>query len=64
MATLEERAQRGAKGRIENLEELVSAARDFEQRSRADAFRLRRTVLSLLSEVDEEEGGPTRASGS
>ena len=58
MATLEEERSEEAKGRIENLEELVSAAREFEQREPEPTLSAFVDRLSLLSEVDEEEGAP------
>jgi DNA helicase-2/ATP-dependent DNA helicase PcrA len=53
----EERSEE-ARERLENLEELVSAAREYEQRE--DGATLSGFVdrLSLLSEADEQQGAP------
>jgi DNA helicase-2/ATP-dependent DNA helicase PcrA len=45
-----------AEGRIENLAELVSAAREYESREPEPALTGFVDRLSLLSDVDEEEG--------
>jgi DNA helicase-2/ATP-dependent DNA helicase PcrA len=45
-----------AEGRIENLMELVSAAREYEQRDPEPSLGGFVDQLSLLSEVDEEQG--------
>jgi DNA helicase-2/ATP-dependent DNA helicase PcrA len=45
-----------AEGRIENLMELVSAAREYESRSPEPSLGGFVDQLSLLSDVDEEEG--------
>src|SRR3982751_3599875 len=45
-----------AEGRIENLAELVSAAREYESREPEPALRGFVDRLSLLSDVDEEQG--------
>jgi DNA helicase-2/ATP-dependent DNA helicase PcrA len=45
-----------AQGRVENLAELVSAAREFEARETAPTLAGFVDRLSLLSDVDEEEG--------
>ncbi len=47
-----------AEGRIENLAELVSAAREFEAREAEPSLGGFVDRLSLLSDVDEEEGAP------
>jgi len=44
--------------RIENLAELVSAARDYETRDAQASFTGFVDRLSLLSDVDEEQGAP------
>jgi DNA helicase-2/ATP-dependent DNA helicase PcrA len=51
----EERSEE-AEGRIENLAELVSAAREFEAREAEPLLGAFVDRLSLLSDVDEEEG--------
>jgi DNA helicase-2/ATP-dependent DNA helicase PcrA len=51
----EERSEE-AEGRIENLAELVSAAREFEAREAEPSLGAFVDRLSLLSDVDEEEG--------
>jgi DNA helicase-2/ATP-dependent DNA helicase PcrA len=53
----EERSEE-ADGRIENLAELVSAAREFEAREAEPSLSAFVDRLSLLSDVDEEEGAP------
>jgi len=45
-----------SEGRVENLMELVSAAREFEQRERDASLAGFVDRLSLLSDVDEEQG--------
>src|SRR5207244_4896448 len=45
-----------AEGRIENLAELVSAAREYESREREPSLAGFVDRLSLLSDVDEEQG--------
>jgi DNA helicase-2/ATP-dependent DNA helicase PcrA len=45
-----------AEGRVENLAELVSAAREFEQREPEPTLRGFIDRLSLLSDADEEQG--------
>ncbi|HJZ77158.1 MAG TPA: UvrD-helicase domain-containing protein [Vicinamibacterales bacterium] len=47
-----------AEGRIENLAELVSAAREYESREPEPTLTGFVDRLSLLSDVDEEEGTP------
>ena len=51
----EERSEE-AEGRLENLAELVSAAREFEAREAEPSLGAFVDRLSLLSDVDEEEG--------
>ncbi|NOT26248.1 MAG: UvrD-helicase domain-containing protein [Acidobacteria bacterium] len=51
----EERSEE-AEGRIENLMELVSAAREYESRGAEPSLAGFVDQLSLLSDVDEEEG--------
>ena len=53
----DERSQE-AEGRLENLMELVSAAREFETRSPDPSLAAFIDQLSLLSDVDEEAGTP------
>ena len=48
-----------AEGRIENLMELVSAAREYESRSQEPSLAGFVDQLSLLSDVDEEAGSKT-----
>jgi DNA helicase-2/ATP-dependent DNA helicase PcrA len=48
-----------AEGRIENLAELVSAAREYESREPEPTLTGFVDRLSLLSDVDEEEGAAT-----
>ncbi len=52
----EERSEE-AEGRIENLAELVSAAREFEAREDEPSLGAFVDRLSLLSDVDKENGG-------
>ena len=47
-----------AEGRIENLQELVSAAREYEGRDPEASLAGFVDRLSLLSEADEEDGAP------
>jgi DNA helicase-2/ATP-dependent DNA helicase PcrA len=47
-----------AEGRLENLQELVSAAREYETRDPEASLAGFVDRLSLLSETDEEEGSP------
>jgi DNA helicase-2/ATP-dependent DNA helicase PcrA len=47
-----------AEGRIENLAELVSAAREYESREQDASLASFVDRLSLLSDVDEEQGSP------
>jgi DNA helicase-2/ATP-dependent DNA helicase PcrA len=54
----EERSEE-AEGRIENLCELVSAAREFETRHREPTLGGFVDQLSLLSDADEEAGSQT-----
>ncbi len=56
----EERSEE-AEGRIENLTELVSAAREYETRSPEPSLGGFVDQLSLLSDVDEEAGTQRRA---
>ncbi len=51
----EERSEE-AEGRVENLAELVSAAREYENREAEPSLAAFVDRLSLLSEVDESEG--------
>jgi DNA helicase-2/ATP-dependent DNA helicase PcrA len=53
---LREERSEDAEGRIENLAELVSAAREFETREPEPSLSGFVDRLSLLSDVDEEEG--------
>ncbi len=53
---LREDRSEDADARIENLMELVSAAREYEQRDAEASLRGFVDQLSLLSETDEEEG--------
>jgi DNA helicase-2/ATP-dependent DNA helicase PcrA len=53
---LREERSEDAEGRIENLAELVSAAREFETREPEPSLGGFVDRLSLLSDVDEEEG--------
>jgi len=48
-----------ARGRIENLMELVSAAKEYEARDPEPSLGGFVDQLSLLSETDEEAGAPT-----
>ena len=50
-----------ADGRIENLAELVSAAREYESREPEPSLNGFVDRLSLLSDADEESGHPRRA---
>jgi len=54
----EERSEE-AEGRVENLAELVSAAREFEARSPEPSLAGFVDQLSLLSDADEEDGSRT-----
>ena len=56
----EERTEE-AESRIENLMELVSAAREYETRNPEPSLAGFVDQLSLLSDVDEEAGRATRA---
>jgi DNA helicase-2/ATP-dependent DNA helicase PcrA len=58
LASLEEERSEEATARIENLKELVSAAREFELREEQPTLAAFVDRLSLLSEVDEEDGAP------
>src|SRR6266849_2935857 len=53
---LREERREDAEGRIENLAELVSAAREFESREPEPSLGGFVDLLSLLSDVDEEQG--------
>jgi DNA helicase-2/ATP-dependent DNA helicase PcrA len=53
---LREERSEDAEARIENLAELVSAAREYESREREPSLTGFVDRLSLLSDVDEEEG--------
>ena len=53
---LREERSEDAEGRIENLAELVSAAREYESREPEPSLGGFVDRLSLLSDVDEEEG--------
>jgi DNA helicase II / ATP-dependent DNA helicase PcrA len=56
LTDLREERSEEAEGRIENLMELVSAAREFETRDPEPSLGGFVDQLSLLSDVDEEEG--------
>jgi DNA helicase-2/ATP-dependent DNA helicase PcrA len=56
LADLREERSEEAEGRIENLLELVSAAREYESRAAEPALAGFVDQLSLLSDVDEESG--------
>jgi len=56
LEALHEERSEDAEARIENLKELVSAAREYEQREREPSLGGFVDRLSLLSDVDEEEG--------
>jgi DNA helicase-2/ATP-dependent DNA helicase PcrA len=56
----EERSEE-AEGRIENLMELVSAAREFEQRDAEPGLASFVDRLALLSDVDKEQGAANNA---
>ena len=58
---LREERNEEAEGRIENLMELVSAAREYESREPEPSLGGFVDRLSLLSDVDKEEGAPRRA---
>ena len=53
---LREERSEDAEGRIENLAELVSAAREYESREPEPSLGGFVDRLSLLSDVDEEQG--------
>ena len=55
---LREDRSEDSEARIENLAELVSAAREYESREREPSLTGFVDRLSLLSDVDEEEGTP------
>jgi len=52
-----------ADGRVENLAELVSAAREYESRESEPSLNAFVDRLSLLSDADEESGPATRGCG-
>jgi len=56
---LREERSEDAEGRIENLAELVSAAREFEARNTEPTLAGFVDQLSLLSDADEEDGSKT-----
>jgi DNA helicase-2/ATP-dependent DNA helicase PcrA len=56
LSDLREERSEEAEGRIENLAELVSAAREYESRDPDPSLGGFVDQLSLLSDVDEEEG--------
>jgi DNA helicase-2/ATP-dependent DNA helicase PcrA len=56
LADLRDERSEDAEGRIENLAELVSAAREFESRETEPTLNGFVDRLSLLSDADEEEG--------
>jgi len=56
LAGLREERSEEAQGRVENLAELVSAAREYEARGPEPSLGGFVDQLSLLSDVDEEEG--------
>jgi len=56
LAALHEERSEDAEARIENLKELVSAAREYELREREPSLGGFVDRLSLLSDVDEEQG--------
>ncbi|HKB09800.1 MAG TPA: UvrD-helicase domain-containing protein [Vicinamibacterales bacterium] len=56
LADLRDERNEDAEGRIENLAELVSAAREYEAREAEPSLGGFVDRLSLLSDVDEEEG--------
>jgi DNA helicase-2/ATP-dependent DNA helicase PcrA len=55
---LREERSEDAEARVENLAELVSAAREFETREAEPSLGAFVDRLSLLSDVDEEAGAP------
>ena len=61
LSDLREERSEEAEGRIENLMELVSAAREYESRDPEPSLGGFVDQLSLLSDVDEEAGHPRRA---
>ena len=58
LGDLRERHTEEAEGRLANLMELVSAARDYEMRDPEPSLSGFVDRLSLLSETDEEQGAP------
>ena len=58
LADLREQHTEEAEGRLANLMELVSAARDYEMRDPEPSLGGFVDRLSLLSETDEEQGAP------
>ena len=58
LGDLRERHTEEAEGRLANLMELVSAARDYEMRDPEPSLSGFVDRLSLLSETDEEKGAP------
>jgi DNA helicase-2/ATP-dependent DNA helicase PcrA len=58
LSTLREDRTEEAQGRIENLAELVSAAKEYELREKEASLGGFVDTLSLLSDTDESEGAP------
>ena len=58
LSALREDGSEEAEGRLENLKELVSAAREYELRDPDASLHGFVDRLSLLSETDEEQGAP------